>query len=61
MLSCIIQILTAALSPEALALYRIMLTETQRFPELASAMVESGARKGSEHIAELLAREAAAG
>jgi TetR/AcrR family transcriptional regulator, mexJK operon transcriptional repressor len=55
------QILKAALSPEALALTRIMHTEARRFPELSRAMIESGARKGSEHIAELLAREAAAG
>jgi TetR/AcrR family transcriptional regulator, mexJK operon transcriptional repressor len=55
------QILKAALSPEALALMRIMNTEAQRFPELASAMIESGARKGNEHIAELFRREAAAG
>jgi TetR/AcrR family transcriptional repressor of mexJK operon len=55
------QILSAALSPEALALTRIMQTEARRFPELSRAMIESGARKGSEHIAELLGREAAAG
>jgi AcrR family transcriptional regulator len=55
------ELLKAALSPEALALTRIMQTEARRFPELGRAMVESGARKGSEHIAEFLAREAAAG
>lgn len=55
------QMLSAALSPEALALYRMILSEAQRFPELARAMTESGARKGAEHIAELLAREARAG
>jgi AcrR family transcriptional regulator len=55
------ELLKAALSPEALALTRIMQTEARRFPELGRAMVESGARKGSEHIAEFLGREAAAG
>ncbi|HUC61408.1 MAG TPA: TetR/AcrR family transcriptional regulator [Alphaproteobacteria bacterium] len=55
------EILKAALSPEALALTRIMQTEARRFPELGRAMIESGARKGSESIAAFLAREAAAG
>ena len=55
------QMLSAALSPEALALYRVVLSEAKRFPELAQAMTDSGAREGAEHIAELLAREAQAG
>ncbi len=55
------QMLALALSPEALALYRVVLSEAERFPELAQVMADSGARKGAAHIAELLAREARAG
>ncbi len=55
------QMLSLALSPDALALYRVVLSEAERFPELAQVMTDSGARKGAEHIAELLAREARAG
>ena len=55
------QMLALALSPDALALYRVVLSEAERFPELAQVMIESGARKGVEHIAELLVREARAG
>lgn len=55
------QMLSLALSPDALALYRMVLSEAERFPELAQVMTDSGARKGAEHIAELLTREARAG
>jgi TetR/AcrR family transcriptional repressor of mexJK operon len=53
------QVLLVALTPEALALHRIMLAEAPRFPELERAMNEAGARKGVEHIAALLERAAA--
>jgi TetR/AcrR family transcriptional regulator, mexJK operon transcriptional repressor len=53
--------LAVALSPEALALSRILLAEAPQFPELAQVIAASGARKGVEHIAELLQREAKAG
>jgi TetR/AcrR family transcriptional repressor of mexJK operon len=55
------QILVVALSPEALALHRVLLAEAQRFPLLAQVMNEAGATKGVERIAALLAREAEAG
>lgn len=38
-------ILRAALSPEALALHRMIISETARFPELAAIMDSEGARK----------------
>jgi TetR/AcrR family transcriptional repressor of mexJK operon len=47
-------ILAIALSPEALALHRVVIAEAQRFPELARAVSESGARAGVERIAGLL-------
>lgn len=53
--------LSTALLPEALALHRMILSEAQHFPELARATSESGARKGAEHIAELLSRAATTG
>ena len=55
------RMLSVALSQEALALHRVVLSEAERFPELAQVMTDSGARKGTEHIAELLTREARAG
>jgi TetR/AcrR family transcriptional repressor of mexJK operon len=51
--------LHASMSPESLALYRVMLAEATRFPELALIMNEQGARKEAiTRIAELLHREA---
>jgi AcrR family transcriptional regulator len=47
-------ILSAALSPEALALYRLLIAETPRFPELAAIMAEQGASQGVARIAALL-------
>jgi len=55
------QVLVVALSPEALALHRVLLAEAQRFPQLAEVMNEAGARKGVERVAALLARETEAG
>ena len=55
------RMLAAALSPEALALYRILIAEAQRFPELARIMDEQGAARGIARIAALLAHEAKAG
>ncbi len=54
------QILAAALSPEALALYRMMIAEAPRFPELARILNEQS-RGGIERIARLLEAEAQAG
>jgi len=42
-------ILKASLSKESLALYRIVLAEAQRFPELALIMNEQGARQEAIH------------
>jgi TetR/AcrR family transcriptional repressor of mexJK operon len=55
------QILAIALLPEAIALHRIVIAESQRFPALARVMNESGTRSGVDHIAALLDREAKAG
>ena len=55
-------ILRAALSPPALALHRVIVAEATRFPELAAAVHQEGARRVAiRGIADLLAREAAAG
>jgi len=55
-------ILNAALSSEALALYRVVMAEAVRFPELATVMSErSGNREIVFRIAALLEREARAG
>ena len=55
------QILTVALSPEALALHRLLIAEAQRFPELPRIVAEQGARPGVDGIARLLEHERAAG
>ncbi len=53
-------ILRASLSPQSLALQRVMLAEALRFPELALIMNEEGARKEAiTRIAALLAKNAA--
>jgi TetR/AcrR family transcriptional regulator, mexJK operon transcriptional repressor len=51
------QILAAALSPEALSLYRLLVAEAPHFPELAQIINEQSA-EGSRRLAELLAHEA---
>lgn len=54
-------ILRAALSPEALALHRVIVAESTRFPELAKAVTEnSGSSEAIGRIAALLKREARA-
>jgi AcrR family transcriptional regulator len=54
-------ILQAALSPEGLALHRLMVAEAQRFPELAAAASSEGARQEAvRRIADLLKIEVAA-
>lgn len=48
-------IMDAALTPDALALYRLMLAESSRFPELAGIMEKEGARaEAVEFIAGIL-------
>jgi TetR/AcrR family transcriptional regulator, mexJK operon transcriptional repressor len=54
------QILAAALSREALQLYRLLIAEAPRFPELARIMAEQSAAGGTR-LAQLLEREARAG
>jgi AcrR family transcriptional regulator len=49
-------ILNAALSPEALALHRMIISEALRFPELAAIMEKEGARREAiSRIAQLFA------
>ena len=55
-------ILRAALAPEAIALNRLIVAESARFPELAAAVTAEGSRQeGIRLIAGLLERERAAG
>jgi AcrR family transcriptional regulator len=54
------RILAAALSPEALQLYRLLIAEAQRFPELALIITEQSAASG-ERLGAFLGREALAG
>ncbi|MGE3624014.1 MAG: TetR/AcrR family transcriptional regulator [Bdellovibrionales bacterium] len=50
--------INASLRPQALALIRLVLAEARRFPELATAMQQVGARdKAIQSIAALLERE----
>ncbi|HVA13180.1 MAG TPA: TetR/AcrR family transcriptional regulator [Stellaceae bacterium] len=53
--------LEVALSPEALALRRLLLAEAERFPELVEIAIEQGATRGVERIADLLDAECRAG
>ncbi len=48
------RIQAAALSPDALALHRVIVAEAQRFPELARIVNALGTAKGVERIAALL-------
>ncbi|HET9149595.1 MAG TPA: TetR/AcrR family transcriptional regulator [Alphaproteobacteria bacterium] len=55
-------VLRAALSPQAIALNRVILSEAERFPELAAVVAGEGARQRAvEQIAGLLKREEEAG
>lgn len=55
------EMLAVGLSPEALALRRLLLAEAERFPELVAIMAEQGASRGIERIAALLEDERRAG
>ncbi|MGE5269605.1 MAG: TetR/AcrR family transcriptional regulator, partial [Thiohalocapsa sp.] len=55
------RMLKAALTPEALALHRIAITEATRFPALARILHDLGAAAGIERIAGYLETRAAAG
>ncbi len=54
-------ILTVALTPEAVALHRLLIAESARFPELPLIIGQTGANQGSTRIAALLDRAIAAG
>ena len=55
------QMLSVALSPEALALRRLLLAEAERFPELVEIAIEQGATRAIERITALLEDECRAG
>jgi AcrR family transcriptional regulator len=55
------RVLAVALQPDALALHRLMIAESGRFPELADMVRQSGATTGMARIADLLAAEMLAG
>lgn len=55
------RMLALALSPEALALRRLLLAEAERFPELVDIAIEQGATRAIERIAALLEVERRAG
>ncbi len=48
------RILTVALTPEAVALQRLLIAESARFPELPLMMMQAGAGEGTMRIATLL-------
>ena len=48
--------LAVALTPTALALHRLVVAEAGRFPELATALRDGGARAGIERLHHLLGR-----
>ncbi len=54
-------ILAVGLTPEAIALHRLVIAEGGRFPELHAIVAEAGADEGVRRIAALLRRAAAAG
>ncbi len=55
------RVLAVALQPDALALHRLMIAESKRFPELAEMVRQSGAAAGMARISGLLAAEMLAG
>jgi AcrR family transcriptional regulator len=55
------RMLGLALSPDALALHRLLQAEAERFPELVDIAIEQGASRGIERIARLLEDERRAG
>lgn len=55
------RMLAVALSPDALALRRLLVAEAERFPELVEIAIEQGATRAVERIAALLEEERGAG
>lgn len=50
------RVLAVALTPEAVALHRLLIAESARFPELPLMMRQAGAAEGTARIAALLER-----
>ena len=48
------RMVAVALTPSALALHRLMVAEARRFPELADALRDAGARAGIERVGRVL-------
>jgi TetR/AcrR family transcriptional repressor of mexJK operon len=55
------RILSIALTPEAVALHRLLIAESARFPELPLMLQQAGAAEGTARIAALLDRAVAQG
>jgi TetR/AcrR family transcriptional regulator, mexJK operon transcriptional repressor len=55
------RMLAVALTPEAIALHRLLIAESGRFPDLPLMMRQAGAGEGSARIAALLDRAVAGG
>ncbi len=55
------RILAVALTPEAIALHRLLIAESTRFPELPRMMQQAGSGLGTARIAALLDRAVAQG
>ena len=55
------QILAVALTPDAVALHRLVVAESSRFPELPEMLQQAGANAGAERLAALLDRAVARG
>ncbi len=48
------QLMTCMVSPEALALQRVIIAESERFPELATAYLEEGPKRGKRYLEDYL-------
>ena len=55
------QILAVALTPDAVALHRLVIAESSRFPELPQMLQQAGANAGTERLTALLDRAVARG
>lgn len=55
------RILAVALTPEAVALHRLVIAESSRFPELPAMLRQAGAGQGSARLAAVLDRAVARG
>jgi AcrR family transcriptional regulator len=56
-----VRILAVALTPEAIALHRLLIAESARFPELPLMLGQAGAGEGTSRIQAILSRAVAAG